>query len=200
MPPKATPERAPKCSPPPVAQQVAAVFSVEVSFRQARRLLPALPQEPPVRSELPVFDLVALRQGFRWARPFSLPLARSELALLPQPASGREWVQRLASVPLRQFVKLFQPFSFSACEFESSRRSEIDPEDSPKWPPALDSNAYPRSKHQCTQPREPLRANASGKSSAPSREGQIDRRFIPPSRGQEKRLWVELSPEKKTFH
>jgi hypothetical protein len=40
--------------------------------------------------------------------------------------------------------------------------------------------------------------NASGKSSAPSREGQIDGRFVPPSRGQEKRLWVELSPEKKT--
>ena len=44
------------------------------------------------------------------------------------------------------------------------------------------------------------RANASWKSSAPLREGQIDGRFVPPSRGQEKRLRVELSPEKKTFH
>jgi hypothetical protein len=109
-------------------------------------------------------------------------------------------VRCFASASLPRFAKLAQPFSFSTSGFESSRRSEIHPEDSPKSPPELDSSAHRRSKYQCTQRREPLRANASGKSSAPSREGQIDGRFVPPSRGQEKRLRVELSPEKKTFH
>ena len=201
MPLKATPERAPKFSPPPVPQKVAAVFLVEVSFRQARRLLPALPSEAPVRSESPVFDLEALRRCSGWARPFSLPSGRSVLALLARPtACAPAQVPCLASAPLPEFAMLLPPFSFSASEFESSRRSEIDQEDLPKSPPELDSSAHRRSKHQCTQRREPLRANASGKSSAPSREGQIDGRFVPPSRGQEKRLWVELSPEKKTFY
>ena len=201
MPPKATPERAPKCWPPPVRQQAAAVFSVDVSFLQAQRLLPALPQEALVRSESRVVDLVALTQCFGWARPFSLPSERFVLALLPQPtACAPARVQCLASPRLPEFSMLLPPFSFSASEFESSRRSEIDQEDLPKSPPELDSSAHWRSKHQCTQRREPLRANASGKSSAASQEGQIDGRFVPPSRVQEKRLWVELSPEKKTFH
>jgi hypothetical protein len=67
-------------------------------------------------------------------------------------------------------------------------------------PPELDSSAHRRSKHQCTQRREPLRANASGKSSAPSREGQVDGRFVPPFAWTRKTPWVELSPEKKTFY
>ena len=153
MPPKATSERAPKCSPPPVAQQVAAVFSIDVSFRQARRLLPALPQKTPVRLLAPVFDLVASRQCSGWALPFSLPLGRSVPALLLKPAAARVQVQCLALGPLRQFSRLIRPFSFSICEFESSRRSEIDPEDSPKSPPVLASAAHRRSKHQCTQRR-----------------------------------------------
>ena len=62
-------------------------------------------------------------------------------------------VQCLASGPLRQFSRLIRPSSFSACEFESSRRSEIDPEDSPKSPPVLASGAHRRSKYQCTQRR-----------------------------------------------
>jgi len=139
----------------PIAQQVAAVFSLEVSFREARRLLPALPQELLVRWELPVFDLVALRQCSGWAPPFSLPPGRSVSALLVQPAaSARVQVRCFASVPLPRFAKLAQPSSsFSASEFESSRPSEIDPEDSPKSPPGLDSSAHWRSKHQCTQQR-----------------------------------------------
>ena len=199
--PKATSERAPKYWSLPFAQEAAAVFWVDVFFGEARRLLPALPQEAPVRSESLVFDLVALRQCSGWARPFSLPSGRSVLDLLAQPTAGAPaQVPCLASAPLPEFAMLLPPFSFSASGFESSRRSEIDQEDLPKSPPELDSSAHRRSKHQCTQRREPLRANASGKSSAPSREGQIDGRFVPPSRGQEKRLCVELSPEKKTFH
>src|SRR4029077_1077974 len=150
---KATSERAPKCSPPPVAQQVAGVFSVDVSFRQARRLLPALPKEADVRSESPVFDLVALRHGFRWAWPFSLQLARSVLALLLEPASARVQVRCFASAPLRQFASSVQSSSFSVSEFESSRRSEIGPEDSLKSPPVLAPGAHQRSKHLCTQRR-----------------------------------------------
>jgi len=198
---KATSERAPKFSRPPFAQQVATAFSFEVSLLLARRLLATLPREAPVRSESSVFDLVASRQCSGWAPPFSLAPGRSVLALLPQPAAcAPAQVQCLASALLPEFAKLLPPFSFSPSGLESSRLSEIDPEDSPKSPPELDSSAHRRSKHQCTQRREPLRANASGKSSAPSREGQIDGRFVPPSRGQEKRLWVELSTEKKTFH
>ena len=151
MPPKATSERAPKCSPPPVAQQVAAVFSIDVSFRQARRLLPALPQDAPVRLLTPVFDLVASRQCSGRALPFSLPLGRSVSALLLKPAAARVQVQCLALEPSPRFAKLVQPSSFSVCEFESSRRSEIDPEDSPKSPPVLASGAHRRSKHPCTQ-------------------------------------------------
>src|SRR4029077_8054663 len=97
------------------------------------------------------FDLVALRQGFRWARPFSLQLARSVLALLLEPASARVQVRCFASAPLRQFASSIQFSSFSACEFESSRRSEIGPEDSLKSPPVLAPGARWRSKHQCTQ-------------------------------------------------
>ena len=55
------------------SQQAAVVFSVEVSFPRARRLLPALPQEMPVLSEPPIFDSVASRQCCGWAPPFSLP-------------------------------------------------------------------------------------------------------------------------------
>jgi hypothetical protein len=198
---KATSERAPKCSPPLFAQQVAAAFSFEVSFLLARRLLATLPREAPVRSESSLFDLVASRQCSGWAPPFSLPPGRSVLALLPQPAAcAPAQVQCLASALFPEFAMLLPPFSFSPSGLESSRRSEIDPEDSPKSPPVLDSSAHRRSKHHCTERRELLRANASGKSSAPSREGQIDGRLVPPSRGQEKRLWVELSPEKKTLH
>ena len=95
--------------------------------------------------------MVALRQGPRWARPFSLPAGRSVLAILPQPASGRVQVQYLASAPLRQFANSVQSSSFSVSEFESSRRSEIGPEDSLKSPPVLAPGAHWRSKHQCTQ-------------------------------------------------
>ena len=88
--------------------------------------------------ESPVFDLVASRQCSGWALPFSLPLGRSVLALLPQPAAARVQVQCLASEPLPTSLRSWlQPFSSSVCEFESSRRSEIDPEDSPKSPPVL---------------------------------------------------------------
>src|SRR6476659_3463339 len=185
VPPKATSERAPKCSPPPVAQQVAAVFSIDVSFRQARRVLPALPQDASVRLLTPVFDLVASRQCSGRALPFSLPLGRPVPALLLKPAAARVQVQCLASVPLRQFSRLIRPFSFSVCEFESSRRSEIDPEDSTKSPPVLASGAHRRSKQQCTQRREPFRANALGKSSAPSQEGQLTAaRYIAGERGR----------------
>jgi hypothetical protein len=201
VPPKATPKRALKCSLPPVAQQVRVVFSVEFSFRQAPLLLLALPQKAPVQWESPAFELVASRQRSDWTPSFSLLQGRSALALLARPAAcAPAQVQCLASRRLPEFAMLLPPFSFSPSGFESSRRSEIDPEDSPKSPPELDSSAHRRSKHQCTQRREPLCANASGKSSAPLREGQIDGRFLPPSRGQEKRLWVELSTEKKTFH
>ena len=180
MPLKATSERAPKCLPHPVAQQVAAAFSLEASFLLARRLLATLPREAPVQWESPVFDLAASRRCSGWAPPFSLPPGRSVLALLPQPAAyAPAQVQCLASALLPEFAMLLPPFSFSPSGFESSRRSEIDPEDSPKSPPELDSSAHRRSKHQCTQRREPLRANASGKSSAPLREGQIDGRFVP---------------------
>jgi len=175
----------------PVAQQVAAVFSVEVSFREGRRLLPALPQEPLVRWESPVFDLVALRQCSRWARPFSFLLRPLSAVLLePEPASAREQARRLASAPLRQLASSVQSSSFSVSEFESSRLSEIDPEDSPKSPPVLAPGAHRRSKHQCTQRREPLRANASGKSSAQSREGQIDGRFVTPWIGYKKTHYI----------
>src|SRR3954470_10045714 len=142
---KATPERAPKCSLPPVAQQVAAVFSAEVSARQGRRLLPTLPRKAPLRAGSPV-DLVALRQCSDWVRTFSLPSGQIVLALFPQPVSARVQVQCFASAPLRPFA-LIRLFSFSVCEFESSRRSEIDPADSPKSPPELDSSAHRRSKH-----------------------------------------------------
>ena len=178
MPLKATSEQAPKCSPPLFAQQVAAAFSFEVSFLLARRLLATLPREAPVRSESSLFDLVASRQCSGWAPSFSLPPGRSVLALLPQPAAcAPAQVQCLASALLPEFAMLLPTFSFSPSGLESSRRSEIDPEDSPKSPPELDSSAHQRSKHQCTQRREPLRANASWKSSARSREGQIDGSF-----------------------
>src|SRR4029453_8849738 len=131
------------------------------------------------------------------APPFSLPPGRSVLALLPEAAAcAPAQVQCLASALLPEFAMLLPPFSFSPSGFESSRRSEIDPEDSPKSPPELDSSADRRSKHQCTQRREPLRANASRKSSAPLREGQIDGRFVPPFAWTRKTPWVELSPEK----
>jgi hypothetical protein len=55
-------------------------------------------------------------------------------------------VQFLASIPLRPFAKLIQPFSFSASEFESFRRSEIDPEDLPKSLPERASGARRPSK------------------------------------------------------
>src|SRR5213075_1282512 len=124
------------------------VFSADVSFRQARRLLPALPQEPPVRAGSPV-DLVASRQCSDWVRAFSLPPGEFVLALFPQPMSARVQVQCFASAPLRPFA-LIRLFSFSVCEFESSRRSEIDPADSPKSPPELDSSAHRRSKYSRT--------------------------------------------------
>src|SRR5205823_5911360 len=110
------------------------------------------------------------------ARPFSLRL-QSVLATLPLEGFASARVQCPASAPFQQFASSVQLFSFSASGFESSRRSEIDPEDSPKSLPELDSSAHRRSKHQCTQRRELLRTNASGKSSALSREGQIDSPF-----------------------
>ena len=92
-----TSELAPKCSRAAVPQQVAAVFSIDVSFWQARRLLPALPQKRAVLSA-PVFDLVASRQCSGWAYLF-LPLGPSVSALLPEPASARVQVQCLALEP-----------------------------------------------------------------------------------------------------
>jgi hypothetical protein len=153
-PPKATSKRASKRSPLQFAQRVAAVFSVEISFLAARQLLLALPEEAPVRSDSPAFDLVAARQCSGWAPPFSLLPRGSAEALLQQPAFARVQAQCLASRRLRQFVSSVQlSSSFSASEFESSRRSEIDLEDLPKSPPVLASGSHRPSKHQCTQRR-----------------------------------------------
>ena len=163
MPPRATSERVPKCSPPPIAQRIAAVFSVGISFRQARRLLPALPQQVPVRSEPPLFDLVVLRQGSGWARPFSLQSERCVLALLLQPASARLPVQCFASARLRQFASLIQLFSSSSTsELESSRQSEIDPGDLPRSLPDCALHAFRPARHWCTQKPECIGIYASG--------------------------------------
>src|SRR5262249_36197109 len=132
------------------AQRVAVVFSVEVSFPKARQLLPALPQEMPVLSEPPAFDLVSSRRRSGWARAFSLP-GRRCLAFLPQSASARVPAQRLPSAQWRQLMNSIQFSSFSVSGFESSRRSEIDPEDSPKSPPVLASSAHRRTKRPHTQ-------------------------------------------------
>jgi hypothetical protein len=141
------PGQALKRSVPLVAQQVPSVFSVESSFPKAQRLLPVLPEKAPLQSKLPFSDLVASRQRYGWVRSFSPPPGRCALALLRQPASAPVQAQCLGSAPLRLFANSI-PFScFSAYEFESSRRSEIDREGSPKSPPEIDSGANRRSKH-----------------------------------------------------
>src|SRR3954471_15455721 len=97
----------------------------------------------------PVFDLAALTPCFDWTRRFSLPEARFVRPALVKPAAARALERCLPSRLSRQFSRLIRSFSFSICEFESSRRSEIDPEDSPKSPPALRSGAHRRSKYPC---------------------------------------------------
>src|SRR3954471_20816028 len=92
-----------------------------------------------------VFDLAALRPCFDWARPFSLPEERFVRPALVKPAAARALGRYLPS----RLSRLIRSFCFSICEFESSRRSEIDPEDSPKSPPALRSGAHRRSKYPC---------------------------------------------------
>src|SRR5262249_33272284 len=151
-------------------------FLDDVSFRQAR-LSPIPPQDASVRSESPVFDLVASRQCSGWAQSFSLPSGRSVFALLLRPASAPVEVQCFASAPLREFAMAIRLFSSLAWEPESFPASEIDPEDSPKPRPERDSGAYGPRQRQCTQQRESRYEHASGKISAPSRERQITPAF-----------------------
>src|SRR5262249_1698717 len=137
-------------SQPRFAQQGEAAFSFEVLFLRARPLSPTLPREAPFRLQAPLFRLAEQTRYSGWVRPFS-PRLQFVLATPPAHGSAQAHVRCFALAQLRYLKRLIRPFSFSTSEFDSSPRSEIDPEDLPKPPPELAPVAYRSTQRQCTQ-------------------------------------------------